>query len=298
MRDKIKEYCERENLVFGVTDAKPFWDIYEYLKNKNEDLEGFVCNDIEKRIDPKKMLPEAESIIVIGKCYNKKIAFEMDDKKRCKLALGAFGEDYHIYLRKHLEEIADIIKEKNPDAKVLCFSDTGPLDDREAARRAGLGAYGKNHLLITEKFGSAVNLGYIITDEKIEIDEPLKKDFCKSCRKCIDSCPSGALTDKGYDFKKCISYISQKKGELSEWESEILGNALYGCDICLRACVYNNKFAGEVTDIDEMYPEAEKILSLTKSTFKKEYGDTAIFWRGLKTIKRNAENALKKGRIY
>lgn len=298
MEEKIKKYCEENNLVCGITDAEPFWEISGKIEEKTRELEGFICADIQKRIDPKKTMENAKSIIVIGRCYNRKIGFKPDGKKRCKLAMGAFGEDYHITLKRHLKCIEDIIKADFPNAECMSFSDTGPLDDRAAGKRAGLGNFGKNNMLITEKFGSAVNIGYVITELELIKNEPFRKDLCRGCRKCIEACPTGALSDGGYDFKKCISYISQKKGELSEWESEALGNTLYGCDICLRACIYNDKFCGEVGDIEEMYPEAEMILSLTNSLFKKKYGKSAIFWRGLKTIKRNAKNSLKGGRIY
>ncbi|MBR2593670.1 MAG: tRNA epoxyqueuosine(34) reductase QueG [Firmicutes bacterium] len=298
LREKIEEYCGKNDLAWGVTDAEPFPEIAEALGKCAEDLSGFVCSDLEKRIYPRKTMENAQSIIVIAKSYNKKIAFKQDGIIRCKIALGSFGEDYHGTLRKHLDELKNILAEDSPHGEFIFYVDTGPLDDRAVARRAGLGNFGKNGMLITEKYGSAVNIGYIITNLEIPKDEPFERDLCKGCRKCIDACPHGALREDGYDFRKCISYISQKKGELEDWEKEILGNTLYGCDLCLRACIYNDKYIGEVTDIDEMYPAAESILALSNKQFKVKYGETGIGWRGLKIMKRNARNALEKGMIY
>lgn len=298
LKKKIRMYCEENNLAFGVASAEPFSDIAEALAQCAEDFQGFVHKDLEKRIDPRKIMENANSIIVIAKSYNKKISIKQDGKIRCKIALGSFEEDYHGILKSHLEDIIRIIGEDFPHSESLSFVDTGPLDDRAAAKRAGVGTYGKNGMLITEKLGSAVNLGYIITDLELPADMPSERELCTSCGSCIKACPHGALTETGYDFRRCISYISQKKRDLEPWEKVILGNTLYGCDICLRACPYNGEFFGEVTDLDEMYPEAESILALTNSTFKKKYGHTSFAWRGLKTMKRNAQNALDKGMIY
>ena len=109
LRDKIEEYCGKNELAWGVTDAEPFLEIAEALGQCAEDLSGFVCSDLEKRIYPRKIMENAKSIIVIAKSYNKKISIKQDGKIRCKIALGSFGEDYHRYMKRYLEELKEIL---------------------------------------------------------------------------------------------------------------------------------------------------------------------------------------------
>jgi len=150
-----------------------------------------------------------------------------------------------------------------------------------------MGDVGKNGCVVTKNGGSAVFLGYIITD--IELDFYIEKaTVCKSCGECIKACPTGALSEDGYDMTKCISYISQLKRELTEEEMLLLGNNIYGCDCCQLVCPLNAE-AEKWTGSEEGYaPSVEKLLSYSNREFKEAYGDTAIFWRGNSVIKRNA----------
>ena len=285
-------FAEEKGVAAGITTAEPFWEIAEELAEKTGELTGFVCQDMEKRIDPRKTMPEARSIVVLAKSYKKRFDFRPDGEKRGKISMGAIGPDYHIQMKALFAELISRIQQKT-GFRYMVFADTGPLSDRSAALRAGLGVLGKNGAVIS-RLGSMINLGYMLTDLPLTPAKALSEDFCGDCTRCFSACPTGALTEAGYDFKKCISYLTQKKGELSPEEKHWLGTALYGCDICFLACPANKDAPGEpVTDISDARPLLESVLKLTNRGFKEKYGQTAMGWRGAGPIKRNARAALE-----
>ncbi|MBQ4347220.1 MAG: DUF1730 domain-containing protein, partial [Firmicutes bacterium] len=316
IKELILKYAEDNGLAAGITNAEPFMSTYYFIE-RTAALKGFVQQNIDKRLDPKKTMPEAKSIIVLAQSYNRKSSFKPDGEKRLRISLAAVGKDYHDSLKAHFCTLAELIKEKTGDFKHKCFVDTGALDERALAVRAGLGEIGTNGGVINPKLGGMINLGYMLTDLELAPDKELKDlnfciaslgcnecEFCRwcgaqfplPCGDCMRACPTGAITNRhgSFDFTKCISYITQKPGELSEWEQEAIGTYIYGCDICQRVCRHNiDRAIGEITDIDSILPKAEEILAMNEEDFKKRFEGTAIYWRGLDIIKRNAGYALK-----
>lgn len=274
----------------GICSAEDFEEIRHQIELKNDLLKGFAETDIEKRLKPSITLRNAKSIIVLSKNYRLNNKFQHDGKIRGYISMGAVGEDYHIYISEMLKGISEMI-EKNYNAKCVYFTDTGPLCDRAAAVRSGIGYYGKSGCVITDNAGACAFLGYIITDLKLNFDEKSKKD-CGKCDLCIRSCPSGAISENGFDMTKCISYITQLKRELSEEEMFLVGKNLYGCDVCQRVCAKNKGYVNEIDDINISMPEIKEILNMSNRQFKEKYSKTAMGWRGASVIKRNALCAL------
>ncbi len=212
-------------------------------------------------------------------------------KNMGNLSLYAYGKDYHVICGEYLLKIADYIKEHFPLAKTAIHVDKGDGNDKEAAFLAGLGFYGKNTLIINETYGSFVFIGYVETDVILPPDAPLSVS-CIGCGKCEKACPGGALKNGKLDEAKCASYISQKKGALSEEETEIIRKSglLWGCDACQTVCPHNE--AAKITPLkvfseDLIYSLSH--LTVSNKAFLSLYGDRAFSWRGKSVINRNLE---------
>ena len=296
LKAEIIDFCEKRGLVAGFTDASDFDGLKEVLEKTRV---PFVSAEASQRISPSLCLKNAKSIICLLMGYNKAIP-DMNIKRLCKekrgyISIAAVGEDYHIKLKRELDEICrEILKPYGSEG--VSFCDTGPLVDRELAVRAGLGYYGRSGAFINERLGSMCFIGYIITDADIPKDMP-ENGSCKNCGLCIKACPTGALSENGFDYEKCISYLTQKR-ELTGKEKEMIGISLYGCDKCQLACFYNRGKEKEEARLEEVYPLLDDILSLTNSSFKKTYGNTAAGWRGKNALKRNAGIVLENIRKY
>ena len=282
----IIKFAEENRITdIGICSAESFENLRETFESVSSSLKGFAESDIEKRINPSLSLENARSIITIAVSYNRVFDDADDGILRGRISAAAVGRDYHKDVMDILEKLAEELK-KEYNFNYKAYTDTGPLSDRAVAIRCGLGSVGKNGCVVTGNGGSAVFLGYIITDLELEIKET-KNDVCTDCGACVKACPAGALGD-GYDMTKCISYISQLKRELTEEEMRLLGNNIYGCDRCQLACPLNAPAEKWTGSAEGYAPSLEKLLSYSNREFKEAYGDTAIFWRGNAVIKRNA----------
>lgn len=285
IEEKIYSF-EEENTVIGIGDASPFYNIKPILEKTEV---PFVEKDIEKRINPMLIRNDAKSIIALGLSYNKVFVGNIDNKIRGKISIGAMGTDYHILIKDKLEHIKNSL---NIEGDI--FVDTGPLVDREVAKRCGLGQIGKSGNIINKKLGSIFFIGYIITNIKLKPTKNIyTKALCKDCDKCIKACPSGSILENGFDYKMCISYLTQKKELESEQEKRLINRQIYGCDICQKVCPYNKEVYKEnIYDVDIFYPDIEFILNMTNKDFENTYKKTACGWRGKKILQRNAIIAL------
>lgn len=241
------------------------------------------CSDLNKInsiSDINEILMGAKSIIVFLLPYN-------SGAKAENLSVYATGRDYH----KVCKEISDKISTKLTEAgyKSVSFADTGPLSERKLAHEAGLGIIGDNRFLINEKYGTYTFIGYIITDCPLP-PTPSKAGECLKCGKCISSCPGQALTPNSFCKDKCISYLTQKKGELSEEEARLIkkGKSAWGCDICQIVCPMNYKKSfTELPEFKENLILCIKNEYLSNNEFREKYSDRAFAWRGKAVIDRN-----------
>ncbi|HZJ98370.1 MAG TPA: tRNA epoxyqueuosine(34) reductase QueG [Tissierellaceae bacterium] len=285
--------------IIGFTNSEPLNDIKEYLQyriDKNINTE-FEEADLELRIDPKLTFPDCKSIIVLGLSYNVDYKNDKSNILVGSLSRSSWGLDYHNVLKDKIEELIREIKNEM-DFSYKYFVDTGPLVDRELARKAGIGYYGKNCSIINKEYGSFIFLGYILTDLHIESREKEEEDACGDCNLCIKACPTGALNgDYTMNPKICISYLTQTKDVITEELLEKMGNQIYGCDSCQLVCPKNRgvKKSSHIEFIPECTNgiiDIEELFSMSNRQFKEKYGSMAASWRGKNILKRNAIIAL------
>ncbi|HKL42204.1 MAG TPA: tRNA epoxyqueuosine(34) reductase QueG [Clostridia bacterium] len=277
--------------LIGFTDASPLKGIEEkFLKRKlNNQISELGPNSLEEKTSPIRMLDSCKSIITIG------IPYELTDYQKANkyghMSSGGIGTDYHKILWSSLEKIVEYI-EKNSKEKInykICV-DTCPLSDRAIAFSSGIGYYGKNNFIISKKYGSAINIGYILIDKVFLKAKDIMKNQCGTCTLCIDSCPGQAIVADGFEINQCISQLTQTKKELSYFQRELMDKNIYGCDICQRVCPKNADVSTHNTEQSQI--DLIDLIHLSNSDFKNKFKDRGFSWRGNSVIKRNAIIAL------
>lgn len=291
-KEEIKELFKNKGLdAIGIASVGPYYELKEILEEKvNKGLvTGMEEPDIEKRINPKLIMEDATSIIVCAFPYHIEQENESNISKYC------YGLDYHLVIKEKLNNLCEEIKEVDESFNYKIFADNGPLVDRYLAYLAGIGYYGINNNLITDKYGSYVFIGYIVNNYDLEPDNPTSKT-CIKCNKCVKYCPGNALEGNyKMDPKKCVSFITQKKEELTSEEVEKMkkNKSIFGCDICQQVCPHNKDICE--TNIKEFNTNLittlseEEINNISNKEFKRRYKDRAFSWRGRNIIKRNID---------
>lgn len=286
----------------GFASADPFLALKDILRRRREQGKesGFEEPDIDKRVHPEIWFEEPRSIISIAVAYPSKLPDPPRSEpgaRRGILSRSAWGEDYHRVLRRRLQSLEALIRERVPDARMESMVDTGVLVDRAVAERAGVGWIGKNCSIITPEYGSWVYLGEMVTNIPFEPDEPITEQ-CGDCTLCLDACPTGALEGPGdLNARKCISFLTQTKDIVPDEYKRKIGNRLYGCDTCQVVCPKNR--GKNWTRHPELEPDPElakpllvPLLKMSNRQFKETFGASAAAWRGKKPLQRNAVIAL------
>ncbi|AZS13666.1 tRNA epoxyqueuosine(34) reductase QueG [Paenibacillus lutimineralis] len=301
--DKLKREIVEAAPSLGIDDigfatADPFLSLKSVLLDRRAKgyESGFEEPDIDKRVYPELTLEQPASLISIAVAYPSKLdnpPKSEPGQRRGILARSAWGEDYHLVLRRAMAKLEEFIRERVPDVRLESMVDTGALVDRAVAERAGIGFKAKNCAIISPKWGSWIYLGDMITNIPFVPDTPVTED-CGECTKCIDACPTGALVGPGVlNAKRCISFLTQTKGFLEEEFMVKIGNRLYGCDTCQIVCPKNrgkswNHRPELQPDPETVKPLLLPILDLSNREFKERFGSSAAAWRGKKPIQRNA----------
>jgi epoxyqueuosine reductase len=180
------------------------------------------------------------------------------------------------------------------------YVDAGPLPERDLARRAGLGWFAKNTMLIHPKLGSFTFIGCLLTDLELARDEPFEADRCGTCTRCLEACPTDAFpAPRVLDATKCISYLTiESRSDIPDPLRAAVGANLFGCDICQEVCPWNVRFAVETREAafrplpTSAWPSLEEILAMDQRAFDARFGDTAIERAGLAGLRRNARVVL------
>ncbi|MBI15108.1 MAG: tRNA epoxyqueuosine(34) reductase QueG [Chloroflexi bacterium] len=291
--------------IVKITNADSFFeDEKAALKRFNDgyinDYPWYDKDRIKLMNRPTLLLEGAKSVISLGASYLNPGTPDYDPNKlHGKIAKYALGDDYHKVLKERLKSFCTQISEcLGQDVKTRIFVDDGPMNDRAAARRSGLGWVGKNTNIITENYGSWVLLGQVITDLELDVDEPLKKN-CGNCVRCIDDCPTGAIVAPYViDNSKCISYLTiELKGIIPRDMRPLLGDWIFGCDICQDVCPVNRKAKiGTIKEFEKRkgfeLTELLPVLDMDQDTFSKVYKNSPIKRTKLSGLKRNVCVAL------
>ncbi|SFE75506.1 epoxyqueuosine reductase [Paenibacillus catalpae] len=299
LKEEMREAAQSLGIdKIGIASADPFTELKNRLIRHRElgRESGFEEPDLDKRTNPALLFDQPQSIIAIAVAYPAKLPNPPKSEpgaRRGILSRSAWGEDYHKVLRDRLARLEAWLKERVPEARVESMVDTGALSDRAVAERAGIGWSAKNCSILSEDLGSWIYLGEMITNIPFEPDTPVTEG-CGECTKCIDACPTDALVGPGQlDSQRCISFVTQTKGFVSDELMRKIGNRLYGCDTCQTVCPVNR--GKNWTHQPELQPDPEVVkpllvplLTIGNREFKERYGHTSSAWRGKKPIQRNA----------
>ena len=228
----------------GVTSCEPppHYGVFEtWLNTGHHGTMNYLAEERsrERRANPKEILPECKSILVLGLPYNPP---HPEAEGNLRVASYALGDDYHDIIPPRLQLIVEFIEEqvghKIPNRY---YTDTGPILERDLAQRAGLGWIGKNTCLINPKAGSYFLLAEILLGIELEPDNPIKTDHCGTCTRCIEACPTQCiLPNRTLDARRCISYLTiELKDDISPELRPLMKDWIFGCDICQQVCPWN-----------------------------------------------------------
>ena len=226
----------------GVSKAEFLEDdaplLESWLKNGYHGKMTYMENHFDKRLDPRLLMPGANSVISLTYNY---FPEELQRPDSYKLSKYAFGEDYHKVVKDKLRDLVASMQEKIGNFQARVFTDSAPIMERSWAQRAGLGWIGKHSLLIRKSQGSFFFLAEIISDLELSPDKTFSTDHCGTCTRCLDACPTEAIIpDKTIDASKCISYFTiELKDDIPDEFHGKFDNWMFGCDICLDVCPWN-----------------------------------------------------------
>jgi len=254
---------------------------------------GYMENNYEKRTDPQKLVRNARSVITF--LYNYSAPREMADDCHFKISKYAYGEDYHHVIRNKLYQLVDEIKTKTDDFDFRVFVDSAPVMEKVWAQRSGLGWLGKNTCLINREMGSWLFICEIICSLELNYDQPLPES-CGVCTRCIDACPTGALTEPFVlDSNRCISYLTiEFRDALPSKLKEHFDGWIFGCDICQDVCPWNRFSKPHQEPLFNLPEEIRNMNNkdwqqLTEPDFKRIFKNSAIKRTRYDGLMRNIE---------
>ena len=256
-------------------------DLETWLNKNQHGQMQWMENYFDKRIDPRKLVEGAKSIISVVHNYYPK---EVQPAGAPKISRYVYGEDYHKVLKRKLYELfRDLQGWVGGEVPGRVFVDSAPVLDKAWAKRAGLGWIGKHTNLIIPQRGSYFFIGEIILDLELQYDDGPIKDYCGTCTKCLDACPTDALTPYQIDASRCISYLTiELREEIGEEYSSSLEGWAYGCDICQEVCPWNRFSTPESVGKEAFKPlnhvnfSAEEWEEIDEKAFKKLTKKTAM----------------------
>ena len=288
----------------GITDAAPFVRDEKAAAARVRDglmdgLAWYTEERVRRMNRPKTLLDGARSVISLAMSYKTTEPPTASDVPRGRVARYAWGRDYHSLIkariRRFVRELPEAVGEP---VRARHFVDDGPMNDRAAAERAGVGWFGKNTNILTPTLGSWAFLAEVITNLDLRADAPLKKT-CGECARCIPACPTGAIVAPYViDNRRCISYLTiELRGSIPRDMRPLVGDWVFGCDLCQDVCPVNRKAAvsgeaefGKRHDFDA--PALIPLLSLDEDGFRRRFEGSPIRRAKLSGLRRNACVAL------
>lgn len=302
--DQLKDILTQKTadsgfLTFGLAKLSRPLTIDFYKNWLEESFHGemnYLEAHFEAKAQPQSRWPRVQSAIVFAMPYIPHPETKTLPVSHLKIARYAQGYDYHFWLKDKLENLSRELKEHFPEHEFLCFTDSSPVLERDLAYRAGLGWYGKNTCLIKRPFGSFFLIGEIYTSLDIDgSDTPSSPDFCGTCTRCLDACPTQALVaPHKLDARKCISYQTIESRQVPpEHLREKIAPWFFGCDICQDVCPWNRKTLLDLAQRpaptrQEVLQDLQYILSSSGKKLSKDFHGTPLARAGSFGLKRNA----------
>ena len=257
----------------------------------------YMQNHFDKRLDPRILVPGARSVISLLCNY---YSDEKQEDAAPGISMYAFGNDYHFVVKEKMRALLEFIHENIGEVHGRIFVDSAPVMERAWAMKSGLGWIGKNTNLISKQSGSYFFIAEIISDLELDADAPIE-DFCGTCSRCIDACPTDAII-KPYvvDGSKCISYFTiELKEEIPESYRGKMDDWIFGCDVCQEVCPWN-RFSKPHQET-QFHPSQEILqtdyegwIDMSKEIFESLFKDSPLMRTGFSGIKRNLEFIRKK----
>jgi len=246
--------------VCGVEPTRYREEFEAWLAAGRHGSMAYLERNLEERCDPARVLPGARAAVMVGDLYRSR-ADGPDpplEPGRGRIARYARGRDYHKVIQRRLHRLSDELRNQYPEAAFRAFVDTAPVLERELAERAGLGWVGKHTLVIHPRVGSYLLLGGVLTTLELEAPEEQDRvaDHCGTCARCIEACPTDAISPYSVDASRCISYLTiERRQAIEESFYGPIGEWLFGCDICQEVCPHNSPRpdGADVGDVQEAY---------------------------------------------
>lgn len=216
---------------------------------------SYLAEHADLKADPSRLLEGASCAIMVADLYaTRQDAPDDAPDAHGRVARYARGKDYHTVMKKRLHALCDDMAQRWPEARSRAFVDTAPVHERELALGAGLGWIGKHTLLIHPKLGSWMLLGGVLTTLELEVNERAEADHCGTCTRCIEACPTDAITPYSVDATRCISYLTIEQREAIDVSLERgVGEWIFGCDVCQEVCPHNSPRSSEVGRANDAY---------------------------------------------
>lgn len=291
----IKEEAHRLGFSFVGFSKADFLEeeaprLEKWLKEKQHGEMSYMENNFDKRLDPRLLVEGSKSVIsLLYNYYSNQI---QSDPTAPKISTYAYGEDYHFVIKRKLKSLLHFIQDNVGQVDARVFTDSAPVLDRAWAKKAGLGWIGKNANLINKNQGSYFFIAEIILDLDLIYDSPVQ-DYCGSCTKCIDACPTGAIIQPYVvDGSKCISYFTiELKEAIPQEVKGKMDNWMFGCDICQQVCPWNSFSLQHNEPAFNPHPD---LLSMTKGDWKDLQEDTFKELFRKSAVKRTKFSGLKR----
>lgn len=294
IKEKIKEAALRlgfSRVGFARAERLDNAPLMQWLYRGYQGSMDWMAREPDKRVDPRALLPGCQTVICTALNYYTPSPTKSSSLEG-RISRYARGRDYHKVLRKKLTRLAESIHAFAPDAAVKVCVDSTPIQEKVWAQRAGIGWQGKHSNVITREMGSWIFLGEILTDLAITPDAP-HADFCGSCNRCIESCPTQAITEPYVvDANRCIAYHTIESDQPPPEDiAEKTGDWIFGCDICQEVCPWN-KFETP-TDEKDFFPRFENQplsvwTQLSEEEFLAQFQGTPLMRAGHDHMKQNA----------